>query len=63
MTQEEKEKILLQAKNFFKNKIVRNHEKKVIALGKLSEFNPNPFLEKYLANFAFGNCSSENIAN
>ena len=62
MTQEEKQIILQNAKQFFRDKIVENHIRNTEKLGNLSEFNPNPFLEKYLANFAFGNCDSRNIA-
>lgn len=62
MTQEEKQVILEKAKQFFRDKIVENHIKNTQKLGSLSEFNPNPFLEKYLANFAFGNCDSQSIA-
>ena len=62
MTPEEKQAILEKTKQFFRDKIVENHIKNTQKLGNLSEFNPNPFLEKYLANFAFGNCNSESIA-
>ncbi len=62
MTPEEKQIILQNAKQFFREKIVENHIRNTEKLGSLSEFNPNPFLEKYLANFAFGNCDSLSIA-
>ena len=62
MTPEEKRAILQNAKQFFREKIVENHIKNTQKLGCLSEFNPNPFLEKYLANFAFGNCDGHSIA-
>lgn len=62
MTPEEKRIILQNAKQFFRDKIVENHIRNTKKLGNLSEFNPNPFLEKYLANFAFGDCTSHSIA-
>ena len=55
MTPEEKQIILQNAKQFFREKIVENHIRNTEKLGSLSEFNPKQFLEKYLANFAFGN--------
>lgn len=62
MTPEEKKLILQKARQFFKNKIVKNHKKQTEKAKHLKEFNPNPFLQKYLANFAFGNCDSKCIA-
>ena len=62
MTEAEKREILAKAKDFFREKIVDNHKRNTERLGKLSAFQPNPFLEKYLANFAFGNCDASSIA-
>lgn len=62
MTPEEKQIILEKAKQFFRDKIVVNHKKQTEKLKHLKEFNSNPFLQKYLANFAFGKCDSRNIA-
>lgn len=62
MTEAEKREILAKAKDFFREKIVDNHKRNTEKLGKLSAFQPNPFLEKYLANFAFGNCDASSIA-
>lgn len=62
MTEAEKREILAKAKDFFREKIVDNHKRNTERLGKLSAFQPNPFLEKYLANFAFGNCNASSIA-
>ena len=62
MTDAEKREILARAKDFFREKIVDNHKRNTEKLGKLSAFQPNPFLEKYLANFAFGNCAAFSIA-
>lgn len=48
--------ILKNAKEFFKNEIVSNHiEKSCEKASKLSNYNVNPFLLKYLANFLSGN--------
>lgn len=55
-------KILLnKAKDFFYENIVQNH---IINTKKLTlkSFNTNPFLNKYLAQFVFGNSSSKSIA-
>ena len=62
MTPEEKNTILQKAKCFFKDKIAANHQKKAEELRHLKAFTPNPFLEKYLANFAFGDSDCQNIA-
>jgi len=63
MTEEQRVQILENAKNFFKETIVENH----INIGckkasKLSNYNINPFLYKYLAKFLTGDDSPENIA-
>lgn len=62
MTEQEKNKILELAKKFFKTRIVCNHIKNTKKLENLSEFNVNPFLRKYLAQYAFGNSDSKSIA-
>lgn len=62
MTPEEKQIILQNAKQFFKDKIVENHKKQTEKAKHLKVFTPNPFLQKYLANFAFGCCDSKCIA-
>lgn len=62
MTPEEKQSILDKAKQFFKENIVKNHQQQTEKLRHLKAFTPNPFLEKYLANFAFGNSEAESIA-
>lgn len=62
MIEQEKQKILSKAKIFFKNNIVENHIKNTKKLKNKKEFIVNPFLINYLANFAFGNTSKENIA-
>lgn len=62
MTEAEKREILAKARDFFREKIVNNHKRNTEKLGKLSAFQPNPFLEKYLANFTFGNCDAPSVA-
>ncbi|MGE5317482.1 MAG: restriction endonuclease, partial [Chloroflexota bacterium] len=55
--------ILENAKTFFRNEIVQSHlEGACIRASKLSEYNVNPFLFKYLANFLTGNDEPESIA-
>lgn len=63
MTQEERLQILQGAKDFFRDRIVRNHSTIAIAkASKLSSYNINPFLYKYLANFMNGDDSPRSIA-
>ncbi len=62
MNEQEKQEILLKAKTFFKENIVKNHIKNTKKLKKIKEFVINPFLIKYLANFAFGDTSKESLA-
>lgn len=62
MTEQERREILIKAKVFFKENIVVNHLKNTKKLKKLSEFSPNPFLTKYLANFLTGNSDPKSIA-
>ncbi|MFA6401913.1 MAG: PmeII family type II restriction endonuclease [Salinivirgaceae bacterium] len=58
-----RKQIIENAQTFFRNEIVQNHiEGACKRAGKLSEYNVNPFLFKYLANFLTGNDSPESIA-
>lgn len=63
MNKKEQIVILNKAKGFFRNEIVEAHIiegcKKA---SKLSEYNVNPFLYKYLANFLKGNAEPRSIA-
>ena len=61
MDKEEKQRILNVTKQFFKEKLINNHIKNTRKL-RLKDFNRNPLLENYLANYAFGNSSNESIA-
>ncbi|WP_299521486.1 PmeII family type II restriction endonuclease [Winogradskyella sp.] len=55
--------LLEKAKQFFREEIVEAHINKACAkAGKLSNYNVNPFLFKYLANFLRGNDDSRSIA-
>jgi hypothetical protein len=54
--------ILDKAKEWFRNIIAVNHIANTRKLKKSSEFNINPFLAIYLANFLTGNSSAKSIA-
>ncbi len=55
--------LLIRAKEFFRNEIVESHINTACKKAKkLSNYNINPFLYKYLANFLKGNDSSRSIA-
>lgn len=58
----EKKEILIKAQNWFKNTISTNHIKNTQKLINPNEFNINPFLTVYLANFLTGNSDPESIA-
>lgn len=59
----QRKQILENAKQFFRDEIVQNHiDGACKRASKLSEYNVNPFLFKYLANFLTGNDSPESIA-
>lgn len=56
------EEILEKAKVWFKESIAENHIKNTKKLENADEFNINPFLAVYLANFLTGNSNPESIA-
>lgn len=62
MNEQQRLEILEKAKYFFKEKVAKNHKKNTEKLADLKQFDINPFLQKYLANFAFGNDTPENLA-
>ncbi|GAB6098631.1 hypothetical protein JCM16358_05100 [Halanaerocella petrolearia] len=62
MNKKEQEQILNKAKDFFREKIAQNHIQNTEKLSNLKEFNPNPFLTEYLANFLTGNSNPKSIA-
>ncbi|WP_336068184.1 PmeII family type II restriction endonuclease [Mesoflavibacter sp. CH_XMU1404-2] len=63
MNNRQKQKIIENAKSFFRDEIVQNHINSACQrASKLSSYNINPFLYKYLANFLTGNDKPESIA-
>ncbi|CAM3178376.1 PmeII family type II restriction endonuclease [Sporolactobacillus spathodeae] len=56
------EDIIKKAKIFFKETIAKNHVKNTTKLKNINNFNINPFLNKYLANYLTGNDDPESIA-
>ncbi|MDN3676859.1 PmeII family type II restriction endonuclease [Flavobacterium paronense] len=63
MNKTQRDQIIENAKNFFRTEIVQNHiDGACSRASKLSEYNVNPFLFKYLANFLTGNDDAESIA-
>lgn len=62
MNEQDRKVILSKAKRFFKSRVAENHIRNTDKLSNISEFNINPFIHKYLANFAFGNSSPDSMA-
>jgi len=63
MNNKEQELLLERAKKFFRNEIVEAHINTACKKArKLSNYNINPFLYKYLANFLKGNDNPRSIA-
>lgn len=62
MTVEEKNELLSTAKSLFQESFAANHYQNTKKLRKLKKFTVNPFLDKYLAMFAFGEDTPENRA-
>lgn len=63
MTDQERVRILEKAQEFFRNEIVEPHISNACKrASKLSNYNINPFLFKYLANFLTGNDRADSIA-
>jgi len=62
MTAFDKQSILQKVKEFFNDTIAVNHVKNTKKLGNLNEFIVNPFLNVYLANFAFGSSDPVDVA-
>lgn len=61
MTDAEKNSIMEKARIYFKEKILDSHIRNTESL-TLADFNPNPFLQLYLAGFAFGDTSASSQA-
>jgi hypothetical protein len=63
MNNQERERILQNAKDFFREQIVQTHiDGACKRASSLKEYNVNPFLFKYLANFLKGNDDPNSIA-
>lgn len=62
MDEKQRREILIKAKNFFKETIIESHKKNTAKCKKISEFNVNPFLVSYLANYLTGNNNPESLA-
>jgi hypothetical protein len=54
--------IILKFKTFFKEEIAKNHIKNTEKLKNIKQFNLNPFLDQYKAQFLTGENSAESIA-
>ncbi|MEG1474711.1 MAG: PmeII family type II restriction endonuclease [Longicatena sp.] len=54
--------IIIKWKEFFRNEIAENHRKNTLKLEHLKEFNLNPFLDNYKANFLLGDDSPKSKA-
>lgn len=61
-TSRQKAEIILKWKEFFREQIVENHVKNTNKLKHLKEFNLNPFLDNYRANFLLGDNSARSKA-
>ncbi len=63
MNRSQKTKVINSATKYFRDNIVKGHiENASVRASKLSEYNINPFLFKYLANFLTGTADPESIA-
>lgn len=57
-----KAEIIIKAQKFFHDEIAISHRQNTEKLKNIKEFNLNPFLDKYKANFLTGNNSPQSIA-
>lgn len=62
ISDQDKQNILQSSKKWFRKSIALNHIKNSEKLANPAEFNINPFLAMYLANFLTGNSDKESIA-
>ena len=62
MNQDEKELILKKAQQWFKESIAKNHIKNTKKLENVNNFDINPFLTVYLAQFLSGNSTPKSLA-
>lgn len=56
------DEIIEKAKDFFREVIAKNHIKNTEKLKNINNFNVNPFLNKYLANYLTGNDDPESVS-
>jgi len=62
MNQKEKDKILNSFKEWFKDSLIESHRKNTEKLKDINEFNINPFLLYYIANYLEGNSNPKSLA-
>lgn len=62
MKEKEKKEILNRFKEWFRDSLIVSHKKNTEKLRNIEEFNINPFLIYYLANYLEGNSSPEALA-
>jgi hypothetical protein len=62
MKKEEKEEILSKAKAWMRDELAEAHRQNTLKLKNVDEFNVNPFLWSYLANYLEGNQSYKSLA-
>jgi hypothetical protein len=62
MTKNEKAVLLKKTKEWFREVVAKNHIENTKKLQDISEFNVNPFLATYLANFLTGNSDPISIS-
>lgn len=62
MDNQQKTEILQSARIWFRDSIATNHKRNSEKLADPNNFNINPFLVNYLANFLTGNSSPESVA-
>lgn len=61
-SREKKADIIQKWKTFFREEIAENHRKNTLKLEHIKEFNLNPFLDNYKANFLLGDSSPRSKA-
>lgn len=62
MTKKQKEDLLRRFKTWFQDSLIESHKKNTEKLRDIKEFNINPLLLYYLANYLEGNSSPEALA-
>ncbi len=62
ITDQEKQDILTKAKEQFREKVAEKHIANTAKCTNIDEFNINPFLLTYLAQYGFGDSSPESLA-